>query len=90
MNYCEDCKKYKELPDGKYCKKCDNGSLFQKVGKLEEKKRENKKNEEYGKYVLEQVDYVCNYSANMQGNDRKIVDLLSILIRVLIHKWWGV
>lgn len=27
-NSCYDCKHYPELPNGKRCRKCDNGSLF--------------------------------------------------------------
>lgn len=31
--YCNDCKYFHEMPYGKRCQKCDNGSKFKKVDK---------------------------------------------------------
>ena len=37
MNYCTDCKKYSECPNGSRCQNCDEGSLFIPKQKKKEK-----------------------------------------------------
>lgn len=39
MKDCIKCKKYPEMPNGKRCEKCDNGSLFiPDKGKIKQRK----------------------------------------------------